>query len=161
MNNLALLATALQSDYFLILNLLHGDEELDFLIPKPMYSMFIKSAEILNIEVDCLESTEPACFILQFKSAQDKEALEDEMNLFNQQLRKPSSIPMPNIYEGGDKISPEVCRDYLQNIAGFFESDFKGNICIPVGVDVSSGKRNYCVFNGDGLVGIFDESQIQ
>ncbi len=153
MNSTQIVVTALQTDYMMIMNIKSGEGETEFMVPTSMYSIFKKTSEILNLDVKYLKSTDPNFFVLQFLSIEDKEKVIDEMNLFNQQIRKPSMLPMPDIYCGQENLNEEVCIQYITEIWDFFEKNFEANVRIPIGLS-DDKKMQFCVVNKDGIQGI-------
>lgn len=153
MNSTQIVVTALQTDYMMIMNIKSSEAEIEFMVPTSMYSIFKKTSEILNLNVKYLKSTDPNFFVLQFLSIEDKQKMIDEMDLFNQQVRKPTLLPMPDIYCGQESLNQEVCIEYISEIWEFFEKNFETNVRIPIGLS-NDKKMQFCVVNKDGIQGI-------
>lgn len=152
MNQTQLIVTALQTDYIMIMNIKSGEEEIEFMVPTSMYPIFKNTSEILNLEVKYLKATDPNFFVLQFASIGEKEKLIDEMNMFNQQIRKPSMLPMPDIYCGQENINEDVCVQYISEIWDFFANNFETNVRIPTGLSANKEKQ-FCVVSKNGIQG--------
>ncbi len=143
------LIVSLQIDYLMSLLNFHGEDTLEFYLPKELYGAFKQMTDNTQIDAGFYEANDDLGFILEFHSPEAQERFIEVATGFNHNPRKSFEIPMPNLYMGKEEIDTEVLKTYLDEIKEFFGNEFEGAVRIPVGKN--GNNIAYCVCDQNGI----------
>lgn len=145
----SVLIVSLQIDYLMCLLNFHGEDTLEFYMPKELYGAYKQMTDNTQIDAGFYQANDDLGFILKFHSPEAQERFIEVATGFNHSARKSFEIPMPNLYMGGKEINAEVLKAYLSEIKEFFSNDFEGTVKIPV--DKNHNEIVYCVCDKHGI----------
>ncbi len=144
----SILLVALQSDYFMSLLNIHGEDTTSFYLPKEMYPIFKKATDSMNLDVSYLQANDDLGFILRFNDNDSQDKFIERISAFNNLVRKNYQIPMPNIYAGSEKVNLDIVKTYLGEIREFFVNEYEGMVRIPISDSPNVNKFCTCTKNG-------------
>ena len=161
---LQVLGLSVMADYF-NLSFLRGNSrgyDLNFLCMKSIAPQFANVFAGLGARCKGWECEEDARYgWIEFKTDDDKDKVDDYFSQFNAINRKTALIAMPDLYEGTDRVKPDLCDWYLAAIEEFIAGDFRSRIAIPMGVsDHDPTVRMFMVYKPEGMVGLYPGPQI-
>lgn len=143
------LIVSLQIDYLMSLLNFHGEDTLEFYLPKELYGAFKQMTDNTRIDAGFYQANDDLGFILKFHSIEAQERFIEVATGFNHTRRKSFQIPMPNLYMGKDAIDVDVLKAYLEEIRIFFENEYEGTVRIPL--DKQGSNIIYCTCNQYGI----------